>query len=114
VSSNVLEAKLWAWQRISATVLAVCVVVHLGVIIYAVRSGLGAAHILQRTHGNWLFGMLYSVFVVACAVHAPIGVANVADEVIGWPRRNSLWLAKVFGLVILVLGLRAVYGVTLA
>jgi fumarate reductase subunit C len=114
VSSNVLEAKLWAWQRISAAVLALCVVVHLGVIIYAVRSGLSAAQILGRTHGSILFGVLYSVFVVACAIHAPIGVANVADEVIGWPRRNSVWLAKIFGLIILLLGLRAVYGVTLA
>jgi fumarate reductase subunit C len=114
VSNNVLEAKLWAWQRISAAVLAVCVVVHLGVIIYAVRSGLSAAQLLGRTHGNFLFGALYSIFVIACAIHAPIGLASIADEVIGWPRRNSIWLAKIFGLVTLVMGLRAVYGVTLA
>jgi fumarate reductase subunit C len=108
------EAKLWYWQRISAMALAICVIAHLGVIIYAVRSGLSGAHILARTHGNWTFGILYSLFVVACAIHAPIGIANIADEVIGWGRGKSVLLAQVFALLILILGLRAVYGVTLA
>ncbi len=106
------QAKLWYWQRISAMVLALCVLMHLGVIIYAVKSGLTAAHILARTHGSIGFALFYLVFVVACAVHAPIGVANIADETFHWGRGKSIFLARVFGIVILVMGLRAVYGVT--
>ena len=51
-------------QRMSAMVLALCVVVHLGGMIYAVRGGLTAAEILGRTRGNWAFGAFYAVFVV--------------------------------------------------
>ncbi|MEP6559412.1 MAG: succinate dehydrogenase, partial [Burkholderiales bacterium] len=64
-SLAIAEAKRWYWQRISAMVLAVCVLVHLAVIIYAVRGGLSAAEILGRTHGSWSFGLFYAVFVVA-------------------------------------------------
>ena len=39
-SAQRLEARLWLAQRITALVLAVCVVVHLVTIIYAVREGL--------------------------------------------------------------------------
>jgi fumarate reductase subunit C len=47
---------LWLLQRASAMVLAVCVVVHLCTIIYAVQGGLTAAEILGRTRGSvcWL------------------------------------------------------------
>jgi fumarate reductase subunit C len=37
------ETRLWIAQRASAVVLAVCVVVHLIVIVYAMRGGLSAA-----------------------------------------------------------------------
>ena len=49
---TVAQARRWYWQRISAMVLALCVLVHLGVMIYAVRGGLSAAEILGRTRGN--------------------------------------------------------------
>jgi fumarate reductase subunit C len=108
------EAKLWYWQRVSAMVLAACVVVHLGGIIYAVHGGLSAAQILGRTHGNILFGVFYGVFVLACAVHVPIGLANVADEMLGWRRKYSVLTALLFSALIAVMGLRAVYGVVIA
>jgi fumarate reductase subunit C len=111
-NSNANQAKLWYWQRISAMVLALCVLLHLGVIIYAVKSGLSAAHILARTHGSLGFALFYGVFVIACAIHAPIGLANIADETLQWGRGKSILLARVFALLILVMGLRAVYGVT--
>ena len=46
------EVLLWGAQRISAMVLALCVIVHLLTMIYAVRSGLSAAEILGRTQGS--------------------------------------------------------------
>lgn len=104
------QALLWYWQRVSAMVLVLCVVVHLGGIIYAVRGGLTAAEILGRTRGNWGFGAFYTVFVVACAIHAPIGVANIVAETTGGRGPSSLVIASVLGLAILAMGLRAVYG----
>ncbi len=92
-------------------VLALCVLVHLGVMIYAVRGGLSAAEILGRTRGNWSFGLFYAVFVVACAVHVPVGVANIAREWWGLGESAALWLSRAFGLLLLVMGLRAVFAV---
>lgn len=110
----VAEAKRWWWQRISAMVLAACVLVHLGVIVYAARSGISADHILARTRGNWGFGLFYATFVVACAVHVPIGLATIAREWLGWSKQLALNASRVFGLVLLVMGLRAVFAVVMA
>ena len=43
---------LWLAQRVSAAVLALCVLVHLVTIIYAVRGGLTAPEIFARTKGH--------------------------------------------------------------
>ena len=107
----IAQAKRWYWQRISAMVLALCVLVHLGVLIYAVRGGLSAAGILGRTQGNWGFAAFYAVFVVACAVHVPVGLANIAREWWGMTQGAALWLSRAFALLLLVMGLRAVWAV---
>lgn len=107
----IAQARRWYWQRISAVVLAVCVLVHLAILIYAVRGGLSAAEILGRTRGNWGFATFYSVFVVACAVHVPFGLANIAQEWWRLRERYALWLARAFAVLLLVAGLRAVYAV---
>lgn len=109
--ASIGEAKRWYWQRISAMVLAICVVLHLAAILYAVRGGLSAEEILGRTRGSWWFGAFYGVFVVACAVHVPVGIANVAEEWLGVGRRPAHWLGRAFALVLLLMGLRAVVAV---
>ena len=114
MQNAVMQARLWYWQRVSAMVLALCVLVHLALMIYAVRGGLSAGDILGRTRGNWAFGAFYSVFVLACAVHVPIGLSNIAQEWWGWRGARVATLAKIFGLLLLALGLRAVYGVVAA
>lgn len=110
-SGAVVQARRWYWQRISAMVLALCVLVHLGVMIYAVRGGLSAAEILGRTQGSLAFGAYYAVFVLACAVHVPVGLSNIAREWWGLPEAPALWLARAFGVLLLVTGLRAVWAV---
>ena len=110
MTTSATQAKLWYAMRASSMVLAVCVVVHVVTIIYAVRGGLSAAEILGRTHGNWLIGAFYGVLVVACAVHVPLGLAAVAREWLRVRGSTALVAAHVIGLAILVLGLRAVYG----
>lgn len=109
--TGVAEARRWYRQRVSAMVLAACVLVHLAVMIYAVRGGLTGAEILARTQGSWSFGAFYALFVVACAVHVPPGLNNVAVEWLRWRPAVALAVARLFGLLILVAGLRAVYAV---
>jgi fumarate reductase subunit C len=114
MSSIVTQVRLWYWQRISAMVLALFVLVHLAVIIYAVRGGLSGAEILGRTHGNWGFGLFYASFVLACAVHVPIGLARTLREWLAMGERRASLLSWLFGLLLLVMGLRAIFGVVLA
>lgn len=111
LQAQLAQARRWYWQRISAMVLALCVLVHLGVMMYAVRGGLSAAEILGRTQGSWAFGAFYALFVVACAVHVPPGLANVAREWWGVRESAALLGSRLFGLLLLVTGLRAVWAV---
>lgn len=109
--TRIVEAKLWYWQRISAMLLALCVVVHIAVMIYAVRGGLSGSEILARTRGSFAFAAFYGVFVLACAVHVPIGLMRVCEEWLGMNRFVAVTVTKLFGITILFLGLRAVFGV---
>lgn len=110
MSQGVLQAKLWYAQRISAMVLGICVAIHLLIIFYAIRDGLSAHEILGRTQGNVLFAIFYEIFVLACFVHAPIGLANILHE--SFPRNGlAKPLSWLLALLILVLGTSAVIGV---
>ena len=114
MSAVTTQVRLWYWGRISSMVLAFCVLVHLAVIIYAVRGGLSGAEVLARTHGNLAFGLFYTVFVLACTVHVPLGLARIVREELGWSEPRANLLALVSALLLLALGLRSVYGVVLA
>lgn len=106
-----VQTLLWIGQRASAAVLALCVLVHLVTIVYAVRGGLSAAEILSRTHGNAGWLAFYSVFVVSVAVHVPIGLRAILSEWLAWrgPSRDRLLLA--FAVFLAWFGMRAVFGV---
>ncbi|MBM3598292.1 MAG: succinate dehydrogenase [Alphaproteobacteria bacterium] len=104
------EVLLWLAQRASAAVLAACVAIHLATMIYAVQGGLSAAEILGRTRGNVSWLAFYAVFVLAAAIHAPIGMRSVIREIVGW-RSRSLDLALcAFAVAIAWLGWRAIAG----
>jgi fumarate reductase subunit C len=104
------ETLLWTAQRATAAVLAICVAVHLATIIYAVRGGLTAAEILERTRGSFGWMLFYIVFVLAVAIHAPIGLRTILREMTLW-RGPSLDAATALAAVLLiVLGWRAVGG----
>ncbi len=90
--------------------LGICVAIHLLIIFYAIRGGLSAQEILGRTQGNVLFAIFYEVFVLACFVHAPIGLANILQET--FPKSGlAKPLSWILALLILVLGTTAVLGV---
>lgn len=102
---------LYLAQRGTAAILAVTVAVHLGTILYAVRGGLTAGEILGRTQGNLAFLLFYAVFVLAAAIHAPIGLRSVLREWTGW-RGRSLDVAMITLSALLAgLGLRAALAV---
>ncbi|ANN66128.1 succinate dehydrogenase [Bordetella bronchialis] len=105
------QARLWYLQRVSAMVLALFVAVHIGIIVYAVRGGLSGAEILERTRGSIGFAAFYGLFVLACAVHVPIGLLRIAEEWLRWRGPSAVAAALAFAVLLVFLGLRAVYGV---
>lgn len=105
---------LFVAQRASAAVLAVAVTAHLITIIYAVHGGLTAAEVLGRTRGNGWFLALYAVFVLAVAVHAPIGLRNILREWTPWRGRALDLALALFAVLLLLLGLRAALAVYVA
>ena len=103
--------RLFLLQRLTAIILAPLVLVHLVVIVYAVRGGLTAAEILGRTRGSLGWGLFYGVFVLAAAVHGSIGLRSILSEWTGWGGSSLNAAVMLFALVLAVLGLRAVYAV---
>ena len=105
---------LYVAQRGTAVILAVAVAVHLGTILYAVRGGLTAGEILGRTQGNLAFLVFYGVFVVAAAIHAPIGLRSILREWTPWRGRSLDGAMLAVAALLLVLGLRAALAVYVA
>ena len=108
------DTRRWLIQRVSAMVLAVAVIVHLGVIIMATQNGLSAAEIVGRVQGNVGWMVFYIIFVVAAALHAPIGLRTVIREATGMQGRWPGFISGTIGVLMLIMGLQAVlrlYGV---
>ena len=103
--------QLFIAQRYSAMLLGPLVIIHLVMIIIAVRNGLSADEILSRTRGSGLWFGFYSLFVIAVAVHAPIGVRNVLNEWTGLGQKAVNYVSIGLGIVLLLTGLRAVMAV---
>jgi fumarate reductase subunit C len=104
------EARLWLAQRSTAALLALCVIVHLVTIVYAVRGGLSAAEILGRTRGSGPWFAFYLIFVAAVSVHAPIGMRAILREMTLWRGRSLDLTVAIFGVVLAVCGARAIWG----
>ena len=103
------KAETWLWiaQRASAVLLALCVLVHLATIIYAVRHGLTGAAILGRTRGNAAWLAFYVLYVLAIAVHAPIGLRSLFQEWLGWRSASLNWFVALIALALFAFGVRA-------
>jgi len=109
-----IRAAAWRFvlQRASAAVLALCVVVHLATIIYAVRHGLTSDAIVARVHTNPAWPAFYAVFVIAAAIHAPLGIRAIADEWLGLRGRAVDIALGFLSLVLLTGGLNAIHALT--
>jgi fumarate reductase subunit C len=104
------EALLWLAQRASAAVLGVCVLVHLLTVVLAVQGGLSAVEILGRTRGSAAWALFYAVFVLAVAVHAPLGIRTIVRELTGWRGPTLDGATALFAFLLAVFGVRAVTG----
>jgi fumarate reductase subunit C len=105
------QAALWVAQRASAAVLAVCVVVHLFTIIYAVRGGLTGAEILERTRGSVGWFAFYSLFVLAVTIHVPIGLRSVCLEWLRWRGPSRDFVLILFAAILAWTGMQAVLSI---
>ncbi len=106
-----LDARLFLLQRASAVLMAPLVLIHLAVIIFAVRGGLDAAEILSRTRGSWVWGSYYGLFVIAASVHAAIGLRVIGFETFGGSRRTLDVVTIAIAALLALLGLRAVFAI---
>lgn len=107
-----LDMRLYMAQRLSALVMAPFVIVHIGVMIYAIQGGLTAAEILGRTQGSLFWFLFYGMFVVAVSIHAAIGLRVILFEwggLKGTALTAATWL---IGLGLFALGANAVWAVT--
>ena len=108
-----MNVRLYILQRATAAIMAPLVLLHIAVIFYANHKGLSAAEILSRTRGSVAWALFYGVFVTAVAVHASIGIRTILTE---WSPLRSYTrdIAVVaFGLLLFILGLRAVAAVVM-
>lgn len=108
-----LNLRLYMAQRLSAMVMAPLVLSHIAVMIYAIQGGLSTAEILGRTQGSILWFLFYGSFVLAVSIHAAIGLRVIVHETTGL---RGGWL-EIFtwgtGIVLLLMGARAVMAVTM-
>jgi fumarate reductase subunit C len=109
-----MNVRLYVWQRGTAALMAPLVLIHIAVIFYATHQGMTAADILSRTHGSVAWAAYYGLFVAAVAIHAAIGVRNILTEWSPLKDRGAGLFAIVFGILLVVLGLRAVAALVLA
>ena len=106
-----LDTRLYLLQRITAMIMAPLVLLHLGVIIFAIQGGLDSTEILSRTRGSLFWGSTYSLFVVTVSIHAAIGLRVVMFE---WLKIRDPALGGISWLLFAILmltGLRAVFAV---
>ncbi len=108
-----MTLRLYLLQRVTAAVMVPLIIGHLTVIFYATSNGLSAAEILGRTRGSIGWALFYGLFVILASVHGAIGVRGVLRE---WTKLAPGALDAVmwaFGLLLAVLGARAVVAMVL-
>lgn len=105
-----LETILWLAQRLSAGALIVGAVIHVSTNVYAVRGGLSAAEVIDRIQGNGAWLAFYLVFAAAAAVHGPLGLRTILNEMTPVRGRAADAVAVVLAVALVWLGWRAAFG----
>lgn len=108
-----LGLRYYMAQRLSAMVMVPLVLGHLAVMTYAIQGGLSSAEILSRTQGSIAWLLFYGTFVLAVSIHAAIGLRVIVHEVTGLRGRGLEAFTWGTGIVLLLMGGRAVLAVTM-
>lgn len=106
-----MSLQLFWWQRITALLMAPMIMVHLATIIYATGVELTTEAILQRTQGSVAWAIFYAAFVICAAIHAAIGVCTILVENDKIKESVAAFISASFGIVLLGVGMYAVYSV---
>jgi fumarate reductase subunit C len=109
-----MSFRLYLLQRLTAALMLPLIVAHIATIIYATHKGLSAAEILGRTRGSVLWASFYGLFVLLAATHGSIGLRTVLSEWTSLRGRAVDILVFAIGIVLALLGARAVYAVIVA
>lgn len=107
-----MSPRLFLLQRLTALILMPVVLVHLGVITYAVQNGLSATEILDRTRGSVGWAVFYLMFVLATGIHGGVGLRTILIEWVRLNRQTANTIAALASVAVLLLGMRAVLAVT--
>ena len=107
------EMRLYLVQRATAVLMVPLILGHLYTIFQATSDQLTASDILARTQGHAGWAFLYGLFVVLAAVHGAIGVRSVVRDWSGLRGASLDWLMGGVGLLLMLLGFRAVIAVTM-
>lgn len=108
-----LDLRLYLLQRLTALAMIPLTLGHIAVMIYAAADGLTAAEILGRTQGSIGWAVFYGSFVIAVSIHAAIGLRVIGHEWFGLGGTALRLFSWATGLLLLMLGGRAVLAVTL-
>ncbi len=108
-----MSFRLYAWQRITAMMMVPFIALHVAVIFYATNHALTAADILARTRGSSSWAAFYGAFVVLASIHGAIGVRSVLADWTPFGDKTNDAVMWLFGVVLAVLGMRAVWAVVL-
>ena len=109
-----MSFRLYLLQRLTAALMVPLIAAHIVTIIYATRHGLSAAEILSRTRGSLTWASFYGLFVLLAATHGAIGLSVVAGEWTSLRGRSLDALMLAAGIILALLGARAVYAVVTA
>ena len=103
----------WAFvlQRLSALVLAPLVIVHLGVMIYAVQGGLSTSEMLGRTQSSFMWPVMYGLFFVAAGVHGALGFRNILQEMTAIPGHTINTFAMGLLAMVLIFGVQTIRAI---
>lgn len=107
-----LDLRLYMLQRITALIMAPLTLGHIAVMIYAVQGGLTAEEILSRTQGSVFWFLFYGSFVLAVSLHAAIGLRVILHETIGLRGGRLTLTTWGIALILLAMGLQALFAVT--
>lgn len=105
-----LESRLWLIQRGSALALVPLLALHLAGMILAVRGGLSAAEILERTRDNTTLAAAYASAVVLASLHGALGLRNFLAEALGWRGKALNGSAALAALLLTLWGGRAIWS----